>query len=146
MKKLLNTAVVLSLAWMVSIPALASAGDIAVIANGGFPKDSVNLDYLKKVYLGKKVDEGGIAIVPLDYQNNNPVKRDFVGKVLSSTVGKFQAYWLKRIFQEGKTPPKVMQDAQVMVGTVRATKGAIGYLDAGDLKDKAGLKVLHLIK
>jgi len=146
MNKVLKIAIVLSLAWIISIPDFATAGDIAVIANGGFPKDSVDLNYLKKVYLGKKGNEGGLKIVPLDYQNNNPVKRDFVGKVLSSTVGKFQAYWLKKIFQEGKTPPKVMQDAQALVSTVRATKGAIGYLDAGDLKDKTGVKVLHLIK
>ncbi len=146
MKILAKAAIVFSLILHISSPSNISAEDIAVIANSGFPKDKVTLHYLRKVYLGQKVEEGGIKIVPLDNQKNNPVKRDFIGKVLSSTIGKYKAHWLKQIFREGKTPPKGVRNFQSMMNTTRKTRGAIGYLYVKDLKDQQGIKILHLIK
>lgn len=134
------------LAWLVISPSLVSAGDVVVIANERFPRDAVSSGYLKKVYLGEKVDEGRLKIVPLDYQDNTPLKRIFIGKVLSSTVGRYNAYWIKQVFREGKTPPHGVQDAQAMIKAVRRTKGAIGYVDSEDFKDKQGTKVLIVIK
>ncbi len=146
MKVLSKIVVVLPLIFFLSLPGIVSAGDIAVIANSSFPIDKVNSGYLKKVYLGKKTTEGGMKIVPVDYQDNGPVKRDFIGKLLFSTVGKYQAYWLKQIFREGLTPPASVQNVQRMVNRVRKTKGAIGYLYVVDLENKQGIKVLYLMR
>lgn len=146
MKVLSKLAIALPLILFLSTPVIVSAEDIAVIANSHFPINKVNRSILKKVYLGKKVNEGRLKIVPIDYQDNSPVRRDFIGKLLISTVGKYQAYWLKQVFREGRTPPRSVQDTRMMIDAVRKTKGAIGYLYVSDLQKKQGIKVLYLMR
>ncbi|MFQ5587758.1 MAG: hypothetical protein ACE5F7_02870 [Nitrospiria bacterium] len=146
MKVLSKMTMAFSLIWLVCSPLTVSAGDIAVIANGGFPKDKVSLAYLNKVFLGEKEDEGRLQIFPLDYRDDGPLKRAFVGKVLSSTIGRYNTYWMKQVFREGKTPPQGVQDAQAMLDAVLKTKGAIGYVDSDEFTNQSGAKVLYILR
>ena len=146
MKKLSKRVIILVLMLLSVLPSAAAAGDVAVIANRRFPKDAVTLSYLKKIYLGHKGEEGGVKIVPLDRRDSAPAKKKFIGAVLSSTVGKYKAYWLKQIFREGSIPPTVINTPQALIAAVRKAPGAVGYVDAAALTDKRGIKVILTIK
>lgn len=127
------------------LPAAVSAAEIAVIANDQFPKHKITVLELKKIYLGKKIDESGVKIRPIDQADVAPVKRQFIGKIIGASIGKYKAYWLKRIFREGSTPPIVFFSSREVVQSVRKEKGAIGYLPASELPDRDGFKVLLIL-
>jgi hypothetical protein len=98
----------------------ARAGEVIVHAG-------LRLDFsdVRDVYLGEKQLAGDIKLLPSD---NLAAQDDFLAAILQTTERNYQARWRRKAFRDGLRAPTLKgSDAEVM-GYVRSTPGAIGYL------------------
>lgn len=125
--------------------ASAYARELAVIANKDYPFDSISATTVKDIYLGDKTSEKGIKIKPME-QRDEEIKKKFIEKVMGSTVDGYKAYWIKKFFQEGVTPPTVKGTPSEMMHAVSQASGAIGYVWVDEVRKDLGVKVLLKIE
>ena len=125
--------------------ASANAREIAIIANQDYPLSSISASAVKNIYLGEKTSEGGVKIKPME-QRDETIKKRFIEKVMGSTVDGYKAYWIKKFFQEGVTPPTAKGTPTEIIQAINQTSGAIGYVWVDDVKGDSGVKVLLKIE
>jgi hypothetical protein len=102
----------------------AVAADVFIIANG---VPAMSSEEVKEVFLGEVQFAGNVKLMPVD---NAAVQADFQARVLKMPPSKYTASWTKKAFRDGlNAPPTKGSDAEV-IGYVRATAGAIGYVSA----------------
>jgi len=128
-----------------TIYASAYARELAIIANKDYPFPSISASTVKDIYLGEKTSERGVKIKPMD-QRDEAIKKRFIEKVMGSTVDGYKAYWIKKFFQEGVTPPTAKGTPSEMIQTISQTSGAVGYVWVDELKGDSGVKVLLKIE
>jgi ABC-type phosphate transport system substrate-binding protein len=100
----------------------ALAADIFVIAN---PALAISVDDVREIYLGEMQLSNGVKIVPLD---NASLQKDFLEKVIRLDANKYGNVWIKKGFREGITPPAIKNSEAEVIGAVKATPGAVGYV------------------
>jgi hypothetical protein len=111
----------------------AQAGEVFVIANG---VPAMTPEEVKEVFLGEVQFAANIKLQPVD---NAAVQADFQARVLKMAPAKYTASWTKKAFRDGlNAPPTKGSDAEV-IGFVKATPGAIGYVSTAPA---AGVTVL----
>lgn len=109
------------------------AGDVYVIANPGVEISAADV---KEVYLGEKQLAGSVKLVPVD---NAAIQADFLDKVVGMDAGKYSALWTKKGFRDGLAAPAVKSGDAEVIGFVKSTPGAVGYVSA----PAAGVKAVH---
>src|SRR4030067_1060979 len=122
--------VVITLLFSSAFYASANAKEIAIIANHDYPLNSISAAAVKNIYLGEKASEGGVKIKPME-QRDETIKKRFIEKVMGSTVDGYKAYWIKKFFQEGVTPPTAKGTPAEIIQAIRQTSGAIGLVWVG---------------
>ncbi|HZX48421.1 MAG TPA: hypothetical protein VFF47_04290 [Nitrospirota bacterium] len=125
--------------------ASANARELVIIANKDYPLNSVSASVVKNIYLGEKTAEGGVKIKPME-QRDEAIKKRFIEKIMGSSVDGYKAYWIKKFFQEGVTPPTAKGTPSEIIQAISQTSGAIGYVWEDDLKDDSGVKTLLKIE
>src|SRR3989304_7129234 len=110
-----------------TIYASAYARELAIIANKDYPFPSISASTVKDIYLGEKTSERGVKIKPMD-QRDEAIKKRFIEKVMGSTVDGYKAYWIKKFFQEGVTPPTAKGTPSEIIDAISNTGGAIVYV------------------
>ena len=128
-----------------TIYASAYARELAIIANKDYPFPSISASTVKDIYLGEKTSERGVKIKPMD-QRDEAIKKRFIEKVMGSTVDGYKAYWIKKFFQEGVTPPTAKGTPSEMIQTISQTSGAVGYVWVDEVRNDSGVKVLLKIE
>jgi hypothetical protein len=102
--------------------AAAQAGEVFIIANG---VPAMTPEEVKEVFLGEVQFAASLKLQPVD---NAAVQADFQARVLKMPPAKYTAAWTKKAFRDGlNAPPTKGSDAEV-IGFVKATPGAIGYV------------------
>lgn len=103
----------------------ARAQTVTVIAH---PSVTLAPDEVRELYVGDKQFAGGVKLVPVD---NLAAQRGFLAALVHLDPVKYATLWAKKSFRDGLTPPQAkVSDAEVLA-FVRATPGAIGYVNAG---------------
>ena len=125
--------------------ASANARELVIIANKDYPLNSISASVVKNIYLGEKTAEGGVKIKPME-QRDEAIKKRFIEKIMGSSVDGYKAYWIKKFFQEGVTPPTAKGTPSEIIQAISQTSGAIGYVWEDDLKDDSGVKTLLKIE
>lgn len=125
--------------------ASANARELVIIANKDYPLNSISASVVKNIYLGEKTAEGGVKIKPME-QRDEAIKKRFIEKIMGSSVDGYKAYWIKKFFQEGVTPPTAKGTPSEIIQAISQTSGAIGYVWEDDLKDASGVKTLLKIE
>jgi len=120
--------------------AYAMARELAIVANKDFPSNAVTAARVKEIYLGEKMTEGGVKIKPMEH-HDEVLKKRFIEKVMGSSIDGYKAYWIKKFFQEGITPPTNKASSADVLQSVAQTSGGIGYVWADEVKGD-GVKVL----
>ena len=120
--------------------AYAMARELAIIANKDFPSNAITAATVKEIYLGEKLAEGSVKIKPVEH-NEEMLKKKFIEKVMGSSIDGYKAYWIKKFFQEGITPPTNKASSADVLQSVAQTSGGIGYVWADEVKGD-GVKVL----
>ena len=125
--------------------ASANARELVIIANKDYPLNSISASVVKNIYLGEKTAEGGVKIKPME-QRDEAIKKRFIEKIMGSSVDGYKAYWIKKFFQEGVTPPTAKGTPSEIIQAINQTSGAIGYVWVDDVKGDSGVKVLLKIE
>lgn len=121
-----------------SAPATA-AGSLLVVAHLDTP--ALSEDTLQKVYLGKVVEVNGRPVIPVNLTKGNSLRKAFMETFLTQDDDKFIAYWTVRRYIGKGTPPVEFATIEQQLEFVRATPGAVGYVDeSADIKQ--GLRTL----
>lgn len=120
-------------------PWVAAAGSLMVVAHVDTP--ALNEDTLQKIYLGKVVEVNGRPVIPVNLAKGNALRKSFMEQFLTQDDDKFIAYWTVRRYIGKGTPPREFATIEQQLEFLRATPGAVGYVDdSADIKQ--GLRTL----
>lgn len=111
--------------------------EVVVIGNSSLPRlDPVTI---QKLFMGKIIEVGGISVTAVNAAPG-ALRRHFLASYLNQDEEQYMAYWTVRRFIGKGAPPRDLIPPGEIIDFIQATPGAIGYIDAGDLKP--GLNVL----
>ena len=103
---------------------------VVVIAHPALRK--VDLVTLQRIYTGKVIEVGGVAVQPVNLHAGVPVRQRFLNEFLQQSDDTYQAYWTVRRYVGKGTPPRELGSAAEVISYVQNTAGAIGYVDDAD--------------
>ncbi len=128
-------------ATLASLPVRADDG-VVVIANA--PLRGIDAEAIKRIYGGRMVELDGQPLRPVQLNAGQALRRRFASAVLQQSDEDFIAYWTVRRYIGKGAPPRELGSSAEVIAHVQHTPGAIGYIDAADLKPdlKPALHVL----
>ena len=113
----------------------ASAGasnEVVVIGHPSVGKLDVAI--LQKVYTGKVIEVGNVAVIAVNAKQGSAVRTRFLRTFLNQDEDKYTGYWTVRRYIGKGAPPRELPSSTEMINFVMTTPGAIGYIDEADLK------------
>lgn len=113
---------------------------VVVIANPNVPR--TDMESVQRIFTGKQIEVGGVVVVPANLSGGSPARDRFLASVLNQDDEKYRAYWTVRRYIGKGMPPRELRSAQEMISFVQSTPGAIGYVDAGELKPGTNVTIL----
>ncbi len=115
--------------------------ELAVVVHPGNPATALDLEEVKRIFMGKSNNfPGGQKVTPVDQRDGSPVKESFITKVLQKDAAQLTSYWATLIFSgKGKPPAAVGNDADV-INWVKDHPDGLGYVDAAAVNNS--VKVL----
>ena len=139
-----------SVTWgMLSLSSLsfasAASTDLVFIAAKSFPADSLTLEDIQNIYLGKKRVVGGSIVVAIDQSETEHIKLDFLKRVLHLSHAEYPAQLMKRRFQEGAVTPEFEPTSLAVLRDVVETQGAVGYVYQSEVESNSDVKVLAVV-
>jgi hypothetical protein len=117
----------------------ASAAGVKVIANVDTPVVSEEL--LQRIYLGKVIEVNGRPVIPVNLREGNATRKEFMHTVISQDDDKYVAYWTVRRYIGKGSPPREFDTVEQQLEFVRATPGAVGYVDQ-DVDVRQGVRTV----
>lgn len=108
------------------------AGEIVIIGNSNVPK--MDLVTIQKIYTGKIVSISDINVKPVNAKIGSTERKRFLEKFMEQDEEKYTGYWTVRRYIGKGTPPNELNSSAEIMDYVKLTAGAIGYIDATELK------------
>jgi ABC-type phosphate transport system substrate-binding protein len=132
-----------TLVWMVfTLPNVASAGTVVVIANENAPASSLSRADVKNIFLAKKTQWDNGQKINLATLKKSQTHDYFLRKYLQKSPSQFQRYFKTLLFTgKGKIPKSFNSEAD-LVRYVASTDGAIGYVSSET--DTGSVKVINV--
>jgi ABC-type phosphate transport system substrate-binding protein len=136
-----NTLTKTLIATAISLSAMATQAEVAVIVNNSVSVAELGADAVADIFLSKtSALPDGTKMVPLDLEDGQKARDEFYSKVVKKDAAQLNAYWSRLIFTgKGEPPKKVADDAEVLA-LISANPNMIGYIDAAAVN--ASVKVL----
>ena len=117
----------------------ARAGnEVVVIGHAGLSK--LDVATVQRIYTGKAVEVGGIAVTVVNATNGSDVRNRFLQSYLNQDEDKYTAYWTVRRYIGKGAPPTELKSAADIIRFIQSTPGAIGYIDEAEVT--SGVNVL----
>ena len=116
--------------------------DVVMIGRSDLNMPKLNVATISRIYTGKIIEMGGIAIFPVNAYQESLIREKFLRKYLQQNEDKYSAYWTVRRFIGKGTPPKEIISTQEMIDYILQTPGAIGYIDTDKTNLPNNIKVL----
>ena len=129
----------IALVSLVASSASSAMAEETVIVNGGSAVGQLSEDDLQDYYLGKKAswpDGTKVVVVVL---KDGP-SHDALMKKLGKSSSQFTTGWKKLVFTGKGVMPEQVGSEDELVAFVAKTPGAIGFADAGKVKE--GIKAI----
>jgi ABC-type phosphate transport system substrate-binding protein len=117
----------------------AAPASLMVVANLDTP--ALDEETLQKIYLGKIVEVDGHPVTPVNLAKGSGLRRAFMEQYLTQDDDKYVAYWTVRRYIGKGTPPREFATIEQQLEFLRATPGAIGYVD-DTIDVRSGLRTL----
>ena len=132
-------------AWLSILIALLAlrhpaSAQTAVVVIGHAGIDKIDAVTVQKVFTGRVVELGGVALTPINASAGSATRLRFLQAFLNQDEDKYVAYWTVRRYIGKGVPPKELASASDVIRFVQSTPGAIGYVEQSDLVP--GLNVL----
>jgi ABC-type phosphate transport system substrate-binding protein len=125
--------------------ASAASTDLVFVVSAEAPIQSLSVDDIQNIYLGKKRLVGSFPVSAVDHSETEPIKQAFLEFVLHMTHAQYREQLMRRHFQEGAVTPKFVANASEALNAVRETPGAIGYVYESEAGTLLGLKVIATV-
>lgn len=110
--------------------------EIVVIVNSKSPlSGKITATKLKEIYLGNVKFERKVKLLPAN-QTGLEIFERFLKEFIDMTSTAYKTQWVKKIFSEGGSSPKVQSTPEDVVKYVSGNEGALGYLWESDLTGK----------
>lgn len=110
--------------------------DIVIIANKNVAEDSLSIEDIKRIFLGKKKKWKDNSPVTIAFNKTPSIHNDLLKKYVMRTPSQFKNTWRRLVFTgEGKYPLSFSSDMK-MINFIGSKEGAIGYIDADQVNDK----------
>lgn len=126
------------LALCATAPAPAAEPTVVVIGHAAVPR--LDTATLQRLYTGRAIEVAGAPVTVVNAAPGNPLRQRFLALVLQQDDDKYRAYWTVRRHVGKGVPPLELGSSAEVISYVQATPGAVGYIDAGELRP--GLNVL----
>ena len=103
---------------------------LQVIANSSAPVAQLSMRELRAIYT-MRLDrwDDGTEIQVFVLPQKNPLHQQFCKSVLQALPHQLQAVWYRLVYSGMGRAPTEVRDEQEMLERIRATPGAIGYVD-----------------
>lgn len=118
----------------------ARANDAAVLVIGHAGMPRLDAATLQRLYTGRAVEVAGIPVTVVNAPAGSALRQRFLAQVLQQDDDQYRAYWTVRRHVGKGVPPRELASAAEVIAFVQATPGAVGYIDAADLRP--GLNVV----
>jgi hypothetical protein len=116
--------------------------DIVVVGDKNFPKDELNIQEIKAIFLDKKpVFVGEYKALVMNYEFDHPLRHCFEKSILKKSQRSLERYW-RKAYYKGKQPPKIIKSIAMLFGYLEEVRPSIGYSDANATIDKE-VKILY---
>ncbi len=137
-------ALMAGLCWVLIMPAVASAADIAIITHPGVPVDDLPFADVRKIFLGDKQFWASNLRVTLLVRAPVSKEREAVLKVIyQMTEAQFRQYWVGKVFRaDAASGPKIVYSSEMAMELVAQLPGAIAFVEASQIPK--GVKVLKI--
>ena len=123
--------IVLLLLLAIASPIRAQTSSFQVIVHAANPATEISARTVSGIFLGKITRwPAGTAITPYDLPPDSAVRAEFSRQILGQSTSSILGYWQRLTFGGRGVPPEQMSPGEVL-DAVRATPGAIAYVDAG---------------
>jgi ABC-type phosphate transport system substrate-binding protein len=109
---------------------VAVQAETVVIVNPKNPVNILSSEDAIKLFLAKTSDfPGGIAAMPVNLPDGNPVRNTFYTQYSRKDAAQLKSYWARLVFTGKAFPPKELASEADIKKFVANTIGAIGYID-----------------
>lgn len=115
-----------------------AGGGVVVIGHANLTH--LDAPTLEKVYTGKVIEVNGVAVVAVNANSGSTIRNRFLQAYLNQDEDKYTAYWIVRRYIGKGAPPREIAGSAAVINFVKATPGAIGYVDETDVQP--GVNVL----
>ena len=108
--------------------------EVLVVTSASSPLSTLNKNQVSDVFHGKVVSlPDGSSSTLIDHPDSSPLREEFYLKVANKTAAQAKAHWAKLYFT-GRAPlPHQGKDDAEVKKMIRATPGAIGYIQRSSL-------------
>lgn len=126
---------------LTSLPAMA---DVVVIINAKNTLDNLSKLQIRNIYMGRMqyLPTGG-KITSINTQVGVPSRTTFFGQLLKKKDYHYHAYWSRKLFSEGKYPPKTVASDQQALDLVASSINTIAYIDESMVDER--IKVILVL-
>jgi hypothetical protein len=121
------------------------AEQVAVVVNKDGPLSHLSKAEIRGIYLGEIRFVGGMPVRPIQYPEG-PVKDAFLSNIIGMSAKDYKLYWVKKLFQEGLTPPLVKTDPVEILNAVREDQWGIGYLPKEFSGGASDIQIIYIIE
>ena len=119
-------------------PAWAADPSVLVIGHAALPR--LDTMTVARLYTGRAIDVGGTAVTVVNALPRSSLRLRFLAAVLQQDEDNYGAYWTVRRHVGKGVPPRELGNSAEVIQFVQNTPGAVGYIDATDLRP--GINVL----
>ena len=116
-----------------------------MVVNKDGPLSHLSKAEIRAIYLGEIRFVGGMPVRPIQYPEG-PVKDVFLSNVIGLSAKDYKLYWVKKLFQEGLTPPLVKTDPAEILNAVREDPWGIGYLPKEIVNEASDIQIIYIIQ
>ncbi len=122
-------ALALSSVLAICIATTALAEPLVVIVNPESGVTSMTRSEVASVFMARnRVLAPGVTALPLDARGDAEERQQFYVALVGKSVAEINAYWARLLFTGRASPPQQIDNADDVLATVAANKGAIGYV------------------
>jgi ABC-type phosphate transport system substrate-binding protein len=126
------------LAACATLPALAADPVVLVIGHPSLPK--LDATTVQRLYTGRTIEVAGQPVTVVNAAPGSALRQRFLAIFLQQDDEQYRAYWTVRRHVGKGVPPRDLASSAEVIGFVQGTPGAVGYIDASELR--SGLNVI----
>ena len=120
--------------------ATSASGELAIIVNNANDIQSVSVDEVARIFLGKSRElPDGTKVIPLDQLESVGLKEEFYSKVVKKSLPQLNSYWSRLIFTGRGQPPFAVSGDSEVLEFISANPNMIGYVDVKSLQSAHNL-------